>query len=83
MVVLFGFTMLILVAALMLCVLEEGERTMNRTRVYWNVKKLAREYNLSPTMVGRLLSKIGAKRWTTDKTPYSVWYWDAEEEDSN
>jgi len=42
-------------------VLEQQPRD---TRVFWSIKKLAREYDLSGQKITRILKSIGAKRWS-------------------
>lgn len=42
--------------------------------VFWNVKKLAKEYNMAPTKVGRLLKSLGAKVWSGSSSNKS-YYW--------
>ena len=42
--------------------------------VIWKVKKLAKEYNMAPTKVGRLLKAIGAKVWSNSSSNKSF-YW--------
>ena len=42
--------------------------------VFWKVKKLAKEFNLKPTQVGRLLKALGAKEWSKSSAN-KTYYW--------
>lgn len=44
---------------------------------FWSVKRLANEFGMSRTAVGKVLASIGAKRWSG--TSSRVWYWDLQE----
>jgi len=46
---------------------------------FWNVKKLAKEFQISRNSVTRTLEDIGAKRWSGRKGGSRVWYWDPQE----
>lgn len=48
------------------------------TRVFWSIRKLAKEYDLPRRVVGTILRSIGAKKWS-----YVAYYYDSEEEESN
>jgi hypothetical protein len=52
---------------------------MNKTIVYWNARRLGKEFELSPQKVGLILKSIGAKRWTKNPSSGSIWYFDIEE----
>lgn len=58
-----------------------GERTMTENQiVFWNVNRLAKEFDMTPRSVGILLRRLGAKRWSKSaKSGGSVWYYDPEE----
>ena len=51
------------------------------TIVWWNSKKLSREYNIHPTQIAILLKKLGAKRWSKSagNSQGATWYYEIEE----
>jgi len=46
--------------------------------VFWHVKKLAKEFNMPRTCIGRLLKSLGARQWTSGSSAFtgSIWYWE-------
>lgn len=47
-------------------------------RIYWSSRRLAKEYNMNKSQVGRLLKSLGAKRWNglSRKHHGHTWYWE-------
>jgi hypothetical protein len=46
--------------------------------VIWSAKKLAREFDMSRQKVGRLLKRLGAKRYTNSTYIWKLDYYDSE-----
>jgi len=49
--------------------------TVADTQVIWNTRRLAREFNLSPQKVARILKQLGATRFTRGSNG-SKWIWE-------
>ena len=51
--------------------------TAEKRMIFWNVRKLAKEFNMPANRVARLLKSLGAKRWTAQTGGNAAkWYWE-------
>lgn len=59
------------------CDTLQTQKQRRRTRIYWSIKKLAKEFDMTPNCVAKLLKSLGAKKHSR-----VAYIWDSEEFDN-
>lgn len=50
---------------------------MEKPMVFWNTRKLSKEFGVRPLIIAKLLKKMGAKRWSkSNRDGGSIWFWE-------